>query len=362
MTAELSAAVGLASAAFASFAATPVAIRVARRTGFYDQPRGYRKHSAPTPFLGGAAVTLGVFVAAAAVGGLSGRLLLLLALGGGMWALGTADDRFAVAPKWRVLAAALAATALTAAGLGWETDGGETADTVLTILWVVGLVNAFNLMDNMDGACGSVGCVSATGVGTLAAIHGESTLAGLSFGLAGACIGFLPWNLAGPAKIFLGDGGSMVVGFFVAVLAMATVHPLAGGDSRVLAGGLLVGISVLDTSLVILSRFRRRIPLVTGGRDHLTHRLLLRLRTPGAVAAALATSQVVLCVLAILAVQLGPGALLALAMPLIALGLIVILVLDGEQWRPVGIASARPHESTAPAASREFETAHVERL
>ena len=113
-----------------------------------------------------------------------------------MWAIGTVDDRLAVLPRWRVLASVLTAIAVSIAGLGWQTDGGDMVNAVLTVLWVVGLVNTFNLVDNMDGACASVGCVSAMGGGILAALHGQTMLAGLSFGVSGACAGFLPWNLA----------------------------------------------------------------------------------------------------------------------------------------------------------------------
>jgi len=246
MTAELSAAVAFAAGAVASMVATPLAIAVACRTGFYDRPREYRKHNSPTPFLGGAAVLVGFLTGAVAVGGASGRLLVLLACAAGLWLLGTVDDRFAVAPKWRLLAELGAALALAVSGLGWQTSGGGVIDFAITAVWIVGLVNAFNLMDNLDGACGTVGGVSAAGIGLLAAIHGQAALAGLAFALAGACAAFLRWNLAGPAKIFLGDGGSMPIGFLVAALGMATARHLQVGDASVLAAALLAGLPILD--------------------------------------------------------------------------------------------------------------------
>src|SRR5947207_515996 len=117
MTAELTAALGFASGGAASLVATPLAISVARRTGFLDCPRGYRKHGAPTPFLGGAAVLVGFLVAVLVGNGVSGKLFVLIACAGGLWLLGTIDDRLAVAPKWRLLAETGAAVALFAAGL-----------------------------------------------------------------------------------------------------------------------------------------------------------------------------------------------------------------------------------------------------
>lgn len=294
---------------------------------------------------------VGFLVAAIAVGGASGRLLVLLGCAVGLWLLGTIDDRIAVAPKWRLLAETLAALGLTVAGLGWQTTGGDAIDVVLSVIWVVALVNAFNLMDNLDGACGTVACVSAAGIGTLAAIHGQSAVAALAFGLAGACAAFLRWNLAGPAKIFLGDGGSMPVGFLVAALAMATGRYLQVGDGNVLAGALLVGLPILDTVLVSVSRKRRGVTLVTGGRDHLTHRLLLALRSPRVVAAWLAIAQGILCALAITGDRLGMAVLGAIAIGAVSFGLAAIALLDTPRWRPAGIAVGEPHlrrEATSP--------------
>ncbi len=353
MGVELSAAVGFAVAGAASLVATPLALAVARRTDFYDRPREYRRHWAPTPFLGGAAVLFGFLVAAVAVGGASGRLLVLLGCAVGFWMLGTLDDRIAVAPKWRLLAETLAAVALMVAGLGWQTTGGTGVDVVLSVVWIVGLVNAFNLMDNLDGACGTVGCVSAAGIGTLAAIHGQVTLAGLAFGLAGACAAFLRWNLAGPAKIFLGDGGSMPVGFLVAALAMATARHLRDGDANLLTTALVAGLPILDTALVTLSRTRRRVRLVTGGRDHLTHRLLLALHSPRAVAAALALGQASLCAMAIAGDGFGIAALAAIAIVAVTLGMVAIAILDTARWRPAGIAVGKR------SSRRQTESASV---
>jgi UDP-GlcNAc:undecaprenyl-phosphate/decaprenyl-phosphate GlcNAc-1-phosphate transferase len=339
MGALASAAVGFAVAGVASFAATPLAIRFARRTEFYDLPREYRRHAAPTPLLGGAAV-IGSFLLAALALGVSGNLLVLLGCAAGLWLMGTIDDRVAVAPRWRLSVELGAALALVAVGLGWNGYGGA-ADVLLTAVWVVGLINGFNLMDNLDGACGAVGCVSAAGVGTLAAVHGEPTLAGLSFALAGACAMFLHWNLARPAKIFLGDGGSRPIGLLVAGLVMATGHHLHGGRANLLVGALLAGVVILDTTLVTVSRTRRGVPIVTGGRDHLSHRLLLVLRSPRAVAAVLAIAQATLCALAIAGDRGGA----------ITLGAAAIAVLESARFRPPRIAvRARPLARGSPAA------------
>ncbi|MHB1570014.1 MAG: glycosyltransferase family 4 protein [Solirubrobacteraceae bacterium] len=335
-------------------AATPVAIAVANRTDFLDHPREYRQHAAPTPLLGGAAVLLAVMAGAAAVGDWWHGLGVLLACALAMWAIGTADDRVAVAPRWRLLAASAAAAALYASGHGWDTAAGGVANFLLTLVWVVGLVNAFNLMDNIDGACCTVAAASATGIAVLAGIHGDTHRLGLACALATACAGFLLWNLSRPSRIFLGDGGSMSIGFLVAALAMATARHAQAGNAGILVGALLAGLPILDVGLVSLSRTRRGVPLVTGGRDHLTHRLLLMVRTPRRVAAFLAATQALLCAFAVAGSNLGTDGVAGFGLAAFVAGVISILVLDTERWRPAGIATretllAAASESTGAA-------------
>jgi UDP-GlcNAc:undecaprenyl-phosphate/decaprenyl-phosphate GlcNAc-1-phosphate transferase len=352
---EFAPVLGAGVAAVVASVATPLAIRLARRVDLYDTPREYRQHRAPTPLLGGAAV-IGAFIVAAIVVGASGRLIVLLVCAVGLWAVGTIDDLIAVAPVWRLLTETGVALALVAVGLGWSVYG-EVGDIALTVLWVVGLVNGFNLMDNLDGACGSVACASAAGIGTLAALNGAFTVAGLALALAASCAVFLHWNLAGPARIFLGDGGSRPIGLLIAGLAIATGHHMHVGDAQLIIGALMAGVVILDTALVTLSRTRRGVTLVTGGRDHLSHRLLPVLRSPRAVAAALAVSQAALCFLAIVGGRSSSEVLAIMALITVTLGLVAIVVLDSERWRPPGIAvgprrgPTRAAESSAVAPS-----------
>jgi UDP-GlcNAc:undecaprenyl-phosphate GlcNAc-1-phosphate transferase len=220
-------------------------------------------------------------------------------------------------------------------GLRWRIAPG---DVVITVIWVVGLANAFNLMDNLDGACASVGCVSAIGIGTLAVVRGDSAAAGLAFALAAACAAFLRWNLAAPARIFLGDGGSRPIGFIIAGLAMAVGSDVDVGDGQLIVGGLTAGVVILDTTLVTVSRLRRRVTVMTGGRDHVSHRLLLVLRSPRRVAVVLAVGQAMLCAVAIVGAQLSGEAVGILGLSAVLLGVVAIVVLDSARWRPDGIA------------------------
>ncbi len=314
------------------------AMRLARWTAFLDRPYGYKAHRSPTPYLGGAAVIAATILAAAALGGLGRDLVLLAALAGGLWAVGTLDDRIALSPRWRVAASVVAASAMWLLGLGWGVFGVGVVDLALTILWIVGLVNAFNLMDNLDGATGTVAAVSATGIAVLALFDGNAEIAIFAFALAGACLGFLRFNLAGPARIFLGDGGSMPIGFLVAALALrcAAAHPRSG--VAVLAGAMLVGLAILDTTLVVMSRRRRGVSLVTAGRDHLTHRLLSQMGTPRRVALVLALAQASLCASAIVGAQAGAVATAVLAGTWVLVGVAVIVLLESPQFLP-----AAPH-------------------
>lgn len=341
-------------AAAITFLMTPVAIWVARRTEFLDNPVGYKAHRAPTPYLGGVAVFAGFAVAALAFGGAAGRFSALFGCAAALLAVGTLDDRIAVPPRWRVLAAVGAAIVLSEAGLGWTLFSSDVANLLLTVAWVVGLVNAFNLLDNLDGATGTVALTSAAGIGALALVNGDATLASFSFAIGGACAGFLPRNLHSPARIFLGDGGSMSLGLLVAGAAMVAADGHALGGAALLAGALLVGLAILDTTLVVISRRRARVPLVTPGRDHLTHRLFARLGSPRAVAATLAVVQAGLCAVAIGGYELGSVALVACASVCAALGGLAIAVLESEAWRPR--RRPVPRRSRAAEPESRFET------
>ena len=320
--------------------AVPVAARVARRTGFLDHPAGYKQHRRPTPYLGGSAVVLAFIVAATALGEADGRFLPVVLGAVGMWAVGTIDDRVNLSPWLRIGATIAVAIGLWIGGLGWNVFPGSGLDLALTLVWVLGLVNAFNLMDNMDGASGSVAAAASVGIGAFALVNGDVALAAVSFGLVGACLGLLRFNLARPARIFLGDGGSMPIGFIVAALAIAA--PVAGlGAGSVLVAALLVGLVILDTTLVVISRRRRGVALMTGGRDHLTHRLLVIVGSARRVAGALAATQLILCGFALGAAALGGVAVLWLAAAAVVAGIALIAVLEAQMDKSEAKVSAR---------------------
>ncbi len=331
---------GLALAMAIVYTTTPVAIRLAARLEFYDRPAGYKGHASPTPYLGGLAVTVGFVVAVLAL--TSGSQETLPVLGGVvvLWVVGTLDDRRTVGPLPRVAVESVLAALLWAAGLGWSLGLGSAVDVLATVVWVVAVVNAFNLFDNMDGASSAMASIVAGAIAVLGLVQSDVWLVATGAALCGACLGFLPHNLSRPsARIFLGDGGSMPVGFAIAALVMVGASSAAAEWQALLLGLLLVGVPALDTCLVVVSRRRRGISILTGGRDHLTHRTRARLHTARASVAALGAAQALLAALALVAVRGGPG----LLVPVVLLYLVAMATI-------IAVLDAAPATAAAPAA------------
>lgn len=307
MSPELDAAAAFSIAALATYLITPLAIAVALRTKFVDRPAGYKGHQHPTPYLGGTAIIAGILLAVLLVPGHATTHWVIIVGAVAIWAMGTLDDRMNLPIAFRLLVEVGIAVLLWQTGRGWAVFHNGPADLALTVLWVVGVMNAFNLMDNMDGAAASIAAVSALGAGALGLISGDSSLAALSFAVAGSCFGFLPRNLARPARIFMGDGGSLVLGLLVARVTMAAVTRDYLGPSGVIVAALLVGLVIFDTTLVTVSRTRAGRSVLAGGRDHLTHRLSRLLGSPRNVAMTLALAQLLLCGATIGVAQAGVG-------------------------------------------------------
>ena len=322
--------VGFALALGAAALAVPVAIRLALRTGFMDVPAGYKGHVRATPYLGGIAVVSAAAVPILLFGAETSRYAALL-----IWAIvlsvvGTIDDRRSLNPFARLAIEAFAGLALWHYGIGWSMFGSDAANIAVTIFWVVGLVNAFNLMDNMDGASASVTAIAACGAAAVAVIGGDVPLAIIVLAVAGACAGFLPYNLGQPSRIFLGDGGSMPLGLVVAGAVMAA--PVAGDahGGAILALAPIAGLPILDTTLVVVSRRRSGRAILSGGRDHLTHRLRSMLGSARMVALALGTIQAGLCLMAVLIAQTSLPAIAVMAGAYIAAGIAAIYTLESR--------------------------------
>lgn len=326
MPGELRALVAFAAAALLTVALVPLARRVALRTSFFDRPVAYKAHASPTPYLGGVAVIAAFIVAAAALGSVWSKFAVVAALALALMAMGTVDDRRNLGPGLRFAMQLGAGAALWAADIRWEIAGVAWLDLPITMIWVAGLANAFNLLDNIDGATGTTAAVSAAGIGTLALINDDAALAATAFALSGACAGFLVFNLAGPATIFLGDGGSLPIGFLIAALAMLV--PSSLGELALLGAIPLAGIAIFDTTLVVLSRTRRGVNVLTGGRDHTTHRLLAVLGSARRVAAVLVLVQGALCGIALGMQDLSDEGAVAAAIAYVVLGTALLVAFE----------------------------------
>ena len=195
--------------------------------------------------------------------------------------LGLVDDVRFVSPLIRLQAEVSAAVVAFAAGC--RTDiGPESVDLVVTVAAIVLVTNSFNLLDNMDGALGSIVVVVALALGAAALLEGQYLVGGLALALAGASLGFLLHNWH-PASIFMGDAGSLFLGFLLAALTLRLRTDVDAGASAV-AAALLVGPALFDTTLVVISRLRAGTSLLEGGTDHTSHRLVrLGLGTRAAV-------------------------------------------------------------------------------
>jgi UDP-GlcNAc:undecaprenyl-phosphate GlcNAc-1-phosphate transferase len=321
-------------AAGLAFVTVPAAVKVARLTNFFDHPVGYKGHSRPTPYLGGVAVMAAFLPAALVTAEGLEDFGAIVACALAFCAIGTLDDRIGLGPGIRVAAEVAAAVVLWESGIGWHLFDSELISFLITLVWVVGVVNAFNLMDNADGAAGSVGFASALGVAAFAVIQDHIVLAAIALSLAGACAGFLVFNLERPARLFLGDGGSMPLGFLVAAMILAAPGTETTGTEVLLAMALFAALPILDTTLVVFSRVRRGAAILQGGRDHLTHRLHASLGSYHAVALALAASQIALCAIGIALFKAGPTTIVVGAIAYVALGAVGFALLDQALARP----------------------------
>jgi UDP-GlcNAc:undecaprenyl-phosphate GlcNAc-1-phosphate transferase len=345
--------IGISLAGTLAYIATPVAILAARRFAFYDRPAGYKGHAAPTPYLGGAAVMLAYAIALIVGAGDATRTLPLLGGVAILFVVGTIDDRVTVPPLLRVAVEFGLGMLLAAAAIGWDLGAGFAVDAVVNGFWVVAVVNAFNLFDNMDGAASTMAVVVAAAACILGLVTGDAWVAVGSAALCGACLGFLPHNLASPARIFLGDGGSMPLGFAVAALVASAARSAEPSVLALVAGFMLVGIPALDTCLVIVSRRRRGISILTGGQDHLTHRTRSRMGTARRVVLVLGSTQAVVSALVIAATRASSTTLVYILLAFVVCAGTAIGAMEG--------AAASEEIESLPVAERSAASQSVRR-
>jgi UDP-GlcNAc:undecaprenyl-phosphate/decaprenyl-phosphate GlcNAc-1-phosphate transferase len=279
--------VTLAAAAFAALPVSLATIWLLLRTPAAQYavaaPRADRWHKRSTPLLGGSGIFVGllagcgVAVAAGAIP-VTGELAGILGGCSILFVAGLADDLFRLKPVAKLAAQGAAAAVTIAAGVRVEIVTNPVAATVIGVVWLVGMTNAFNLLDNMDGLAATLAVVACSFFAIAAYSREPSHLVTLvSLAMCFACVGFLPYNLRlrRPARVFMGDSGSQVLGFGLAALGLASSWTVAGSTVATLILPVLVlAIPILDTSLVTMIRVLEGRPVTQGGRDHTSHRLV----------------------------------------------------------------------------------------
>lgn len=275
---------------------TPMLMRLARRVGLMDEPGGRHLHAHPTPLCGGIALFCGVHIAFGLTfvmgwGYVAGHLTLQawrdgLLASGVVLLFGMLDDRLHIRPWVKLLGQVAVGLIVYSQGVGFSELLGmplpSPMNVLATILWFAIAMNAFNLIDGMDGLASGLGLIAALGLAVFSLFHGAVSNTLFMLALAGGCMGFLRFNYH-PARAFLGDAGSMLIGFLLAWFALLT-HTKIPTVAALAVPVLAMGIPLLDAVLAVWRRAARQIyshlertpassAIFSGDRDHLHHRL-----------------------------------------------------------------------------------------
>ena len=266
-------------------ALTPLMRKIAVSKKIFDKPNSaHKSHTKPIPYLGGIAIILGVVITSYLTLFLSpftannfwlatSVLAPAIALGViGLW-----DDIKNLNPLPRFIGQSIAgliiASILISSGNLGNPTGLVAIDLLISVIWVVGICNSINFFDNLDGGAAGTVAISAVVLTYLALSTDQSFIAALSLVVAGSTLGFLIWNKT-PARIFMGDAGALFLGVLIATLTVRFEPNAESSLGSFATPLLLLAIPILDTTVAVLSRLRRKNSPFQGGRDHLSHRLV----------------------------------------------------------------------------------------
>ena len=277
---------GLLAFVLAGFLTWPVR-KVAVAIGAMDKPNLERKtQKEPVPYLGGLAIAISIVVLTFAAVIRSDNTqttfplaatLLFPAIFLGL--MGLIDDLASLNPLPRLIIQTVMAIAVSVFLIRTDTVGitldGTFLDEIIMTVWIIGICNSINFFDNLDGGAAGTVAVSTIGIALIALGEGQELIAALSIVTAGSTIGFLMWNKP-PAKIYMGDAGALFLGVVVAVLTIRLNPGIAPKWNSISLLPMLLAVPILDTCVAVLSRIRRGISPFTGGKDHLSHRLMRR--------------------------------------------------------------------------------------
>lgn len=297
---------------------------IATRFGFVAKPKSDRWHKRPTAMFGGVAIyvtTIAVYLAF-----VPWTRDSLVVIGGSsfLFLVGLIDDLITIRPYQKLVGQLIGAGILVFAGLKMPITQYDVIDIWITVIWVIGITNAINLLDNMDGLAAGISAIAAVSLAVNFAMNGDTAEVMLIAAFVGALLGFLIFN-SNPASIFMGDCGSMFVGFF---LSSSVLLSQVGGRSRGIFAVIAVPVLVLfvpifDTTFVTILRKLRGQPASQGGRDHTSHRLVALGLSERAAVWMLYAFAIAAAVLAWLVNQLRP----LQSMALIVLFTIVLVII-----------------------------------
>ena len=262
---------------------TPLSILLAPKRGAMDVPRDARRvHNKPMPRFGGIAIYAGIMVGLAIFAQTQRHLSAVMVGCTLIYILGAIDDLKGMKPIVKFAGQVVSASVVFAMGLrinfitNWFGEGhmdlGIAVCYIVTVIWLVAITNAVNLVDGLDGLAAGISAISALSIAYISYIHGWYGPTICMMVLAGACIGFLPFNFH-PAKTFMGDGGSQLLGFSIAALSiLGTVK--SATVVAVVIPVLVLGLPIIDTAMAIVRRTIRHQSIASADKEHLHHRIL----------------------------------------------------------------------------------------
>ncbi|CAH2215014.1 glycosyltransferase family 4 protein [Tepidibacter aestuarii] len=267
-----------------SYFSTPLAIKLAHRIGAIDIPKDDRRvHKDPIPRLGGIAIFFGFFLTSIFIVDIDKEIIGILLGSLVIVCMGIIDDLNEIGAKTKLLGQITAAVIVVTCGVRVEwvtnpfTQSGITQLSLIlsvpaTIFWIVGITNTVNLIDGLDGLAAGVSAIAAITLAFVAFANDQQTAAVLLICLAGSAIGFLPYNF-NPAKIFMGDTGSLFLGYILAVVSIQGAIKSAAALA-IFIPVLALGIPIFDTTFAIIRRKLSGKPIMQADKGHLHHRLL----------------------------------------------------------------------------------------
>lgn len=291
-----------------SVLAAPVSIALAWRFHMIDKPgsEAHKIHKSAMPRAGGIIIFFVMIFGSLLSGTLKSTLVLPIIVSSTViLAFGIWDDINGILAPWKLLGQVIAALLLIWQGVFVRFPGYFAFDIFLTLFWVIGITNAFNLVDSMDGLAAGLGGIT-TAFLMLGAFHsGQVSLALFAAVLLGCCIGVFFFNFS-LSRLFLGDSGSQLLGFSLASMALIYNPPQLPQASSWFVPILLFSIPIFDTTLVTVSRLRRKLPIYKASRDHTYHRLVVLGISPLRAVFTVHLAAVIIDLLAFMALFLAP--------------------------------------------------------